>query len=112
MKLSASIEFVWALASQEAAAGGHGVIEPEHFLAAVLKFAELTPDQAQELIPDPAVSPHILGEVDAVRGELAGWALSARDLRRLVRLVVGQGPGFAGGHMHRSGAVEQLAARA
>lgn len=104
MQASAPIEFVWQLAAREAIAADHLRIEPEHFLAAALKFAELPIDRGEP----GAGAPHAL-EVEAVRRRLAERAIESTKVRREVRARLGKGGRpYKGGVLHRSDAARSL----
>ena len=51
MKVSASVEMVMQLAGQEAIAAEFKEIEPEHLLAALLKFSELPTEEMDKIAP-------------------------------------------------------------
>ncbi|NUQ66364.1 MAG: hypothetical protein HUU20_28205 [Pirellulales bacterium] len=103
MKASVSIELLWQMAAQEAIAGESAEIEPEHFFAATLKFAELPVAELGNLAPGAQVPKELAAEVDTVREQLQGRAIDStrarRDLR--ARLRKGGSP-HDGGQKHRS----------
>ena len=95
MKVSASIELVWALAGRESVSAGFEYVEPEHFLAAVLKYSELDDSEVQSLAAADAAAPALLPATstwtsppiwrDAVRALLVASlidALSCSAMRR------------------------------
>lgn len=91
MKLSAALTVIWKLASHEAVTAAFREIEPEHFLAAVLKFSEL-PVMGDAQGPDGAdVARQLAAEVVAVRQELARRSLDSTALRRRLRARLGKG---------------------
>lgn len=103
MKLSATIELVWNLAAQEAIAGQYETIGPEHFLAALLKFAELPVEEVDKAAAGPEVAEQLKREVAAVKEELAGRAIDSEATRHRLRERLGTGSSpYKGGVIHRS----------
>lgn len=113
MKLSAALTVIWKLAMHEAVTAAFREIEPEHFLAAVLKFSELP---AITDIQDPGgaeVARQVAAEIAAVRRELARRNLDGTVLRRRLRARLGKGVHpLMGETPHRSAASRALFAQA
>ncbi|MDG4556811.1 MAG: hypothetical protein P9F19_05390 [Candidatus Contendobacter sp.] len=112
MKLSAAVTVIWKLAMHEAVRAAFREIEPEHFLAAVLKFSELP---ALTDLQDPGgaeVARQLAVEIAAVRGELARRNLDGTTLRRRLRARLGKGVHLSMGEApHRSAASRALFAQ-
>lgn len=109
MNLSPSVELLWQIAGQEAIAAQFGEIEPEHFLAALFKFAELPIRDLDNIAPRADVVRELRAEVDAVRGELETRSIDSTRLRRELRALLGKGDGgFDGEQMHRSPACREF----
>ena len=109
MKVSASIELVWQLAAQEAIASEHKEIEPEHFLAALLKFAELPGDEIEKQAPGSEAVKELVSEVGAVQREFEDRSIDTTLARRELRANLGKGNSpYDGGQKHRSKALRDL----
>lgn len=109
MKVSVSIDVVWQLAQQEAIAARFGEIEPEHFLEALLKFAELSTDEVGRISGNPDVARMLAVEGDAVRRELEKRSIDGALVRRALRAGLGTGKdSYDGGTLHRSPAAREL----
>ena len=103
MKASASIELLWQMAAQEAIAGEFAEIEPEHFFAAMLKFAELPIQELGNLAAGARVPEELATEVEKVRQELQSRAIDSTRVRRELRIRLGKGGSpFDGAQKHRS----------
>ena len=103
MKVSASIELVVQLAGQEAIAGRHKEIEPEHVCLALLKLAELPVEEADKIAPGSSAARELAAEVGAVREELQVRGVDTTEIRRRLRRTLGRGRNaYEGGPMHRS----------
>lgn len=103
MKMSASLEFVWQMAGQEAVASQLDEIAPEHFLASILKFAELDARRLAECVSEPGKAEGLARDVLAVRGALDRRCIDGPAVRSRLQAERrgGQG-GFPGGAIHRS----------
>lgn len=109
MRLSASVELVLQLAGYEAAASQFAEIEPEHLLAALLKFSELSSEDLLKLVSGSAAGRELTSETDAVRRVLAGRSINSTFVRNSVRAGVGTGGvRYQGGRLHRSAATKQV----
>ena len=109
MKTSAAMDLVWQMATQEAIAGEFGEIESEHFLAAILKFAELPVVQMGNLVPVADVAREITADVGKIRDELKRRAIDTTHSRRELRARLGRGGRpYDGGQLHRSQAGREL----
>ena len=109
MKASASIELVWQIATQEAVAAEFAEIEPEHFLAAILKFSELPVDQVGNLAPGADAVREMATAVGKVREELQRRAIDSTRVRRELRVKLGNGGSPPdGGPKHRSQASRDM----
>lgn len=91
MKISVSIEVLWSLAAQEAVSVRFAEIEPEHFLEALLKVADMPADALVGLAPDPAASRCLIMEALEVQREAARLNLNGTTIRRELRLALGAG---------------------
>lgn len=91
MKLSAALTVIWKLAMHEAVTAAFREIEPEHFLAAVLKFSELPAIGNLQDSGGAEVARQLAVEIAAVRGELARRNLDSKALRRRLRARLGKG---------------------
>ena len=91
MKASVSIELLWQLAAQEAIVGEFAEIEPEHFFAAMLKFAELPVEELGHLVRGGRVPRELATEVDSVREELDSREIDSTRVRRELRARLGKG---------------------
>jgi len=108
MKISAAVELVWELACQESVAAQFETIEPEHFFAALLKFAELPIEELAKLDPEGTVQ-GFMDEVKAVRANLAGRSIESTRVRRELRRRAGtRNHVYQGGVHHRSAASRQV----
>lgn len=109
MKTSAAMDLVWQMATQEAIAGEFAEIEPEHFLAAILKFAELPVEQMGNLDAPVDVAKEIAADVGKVRDELKRRAINSTRRRRELRARLGKGGRpHDGGQIHRSQASREM----
>ncbi len=113
MKVSASIELVWQLAAQEAIASEFGEIQPDHFLAGLLKFAELPVEDVNKIAPEAEVAKQLAEEVKTLREDLGTRSIAGTRVRRELRAKLGKGGHpHDGGRMHRSQACRELFAAA
>ena len=110
MKASASIELLWQMAVQEALAGEFGEIQPEHFFAGLMKFAELPEEQTKKLAPGANVAQELATEVGKVRLMLQNHSIDSTRVRRELRARLGKGgrPNAGGTEMHRSQACREM----
>ena len=109
MKVSASIELIMQLAGYEAMAGRFGEIEPEHLLAAILKFSELPVNKMDQLAPGAVSVKQLSAEIDAVKKELTDRSIDSTQVRRKLRTQKGRGTGSPpGGQMHRAQASREI----
>jgi ATP-dependent Clp protease ATP-binding subunit ClpA len=103
MKVSVSIELVWQLAGHEAIAGAFKEIEPEHFLMALLKFADLPVAEIEKLGAGAEAVQALTSDVQAIREVLDGRGIDATAVRRAIRTALGKGDHkYDGGRMHRA----------
>ena len=91
MRVSASVELVWQLAAREAVAGEFGEIEPEHFMMALLKFAELPVEQVENIAAGAEAAKDLALEVGTVRERLESLSVETTKARRKLRGRVGRG---------------------
>ena len=113
MQVSASIELVWQLAAREALVGQFGMIEPEHFCMALLKFAELPIEEGRGVSPESQAAKQLACEVAVIRERLASRALDSMRVRRRLRALLGKrGVPGTGRRMPRSQASRDLFAAA
>lgn len=105
MKLSASVELLWQLAGQESVAAQFKEVEPEHFLAALLKFSELPVEELDKMAPGAEAAKVLATEVRAVRAALEERGVDTTRVRRELRARMGRGQTpYEGGQVHRSDA--------
>ena len=104
MKISSAIELIWNLAAQEAVAGEFREIEPEHLCIAILKFAEISPQE------EKIAQVRQMGEeIRAVRMQIDSQRVDTTIARRRLRTMIGTGgQPYAGGGMHRSQASREI----
>jgi ATP-dependent Clp protease ATP-binding subunit ClpA len=103
MKMSESMELVWNLAGREAIAAEFGSIEPEHFFEALLKFAELAPEDTRKIASNAEMAGELNRHVGSVRQEFERRKIDPRRLRRKLRAKLGNGrTPYNDGPMHRS----------
>lgn len=97
------------LAGREAIGAQFNEIEPEHLLAALLKFSELPVDEAGKLAGGTGAARELAAEVAAVRDELSSRSVDSTRVRRELRAKLGKGnhPQSAG-PMHRSEASKNI----
>jgi hypothetical protein len=91
MDLTHAVETVWAIAQGEAAGAGFEEVEPEHFVCALTKLAELAEAQIQAAAADPARAASILAERERLKGRLVEVGIDGRRLRHAVRRFLGKG---------------------
>lgn len=109
MRPSASIELVLQLAGYEAAASQFAEIVPEHLLAALLKFSELSSEELLKLVPGTAAGRELTSETDAVRKALTERSIDSTFIRNSLRARIGTGGvRYQGGRLHRSAASRQM----
>ena len=103
MKISVSIELVWQLAGHEAIAGAFKEIEPEHFLMALLKFANLPVTEIEKLGAGAEAVQALTSDVQGVGEDLDTRGIDPTAVRRALRSALGKGNHkYEGGQMHRS----------
>jgi len=103
MRVSASIELLWQLATQEATSARFGEIQPEHILAAILKVSELPVEEVERMAPGSDAAKELAGEVHDIRQALAGRSIDSKQARRKLRAELGRGNARnVGGPLHRS----------
>lgn len=104
MKLSAALDLVWQLATQEAANAAFTAIEPEHLLEAVLKFAELSRAQFEKAGIAASLVQPLADEIAQIQAELTQQRIDSRTARRRLRTRMGRGQRPAQGSttIHRS----------
>ncbi|MCZ2075598.1 MAG: hypothetical protein LC130_11445 [Bryobacterales bacterium] len=103
MKTSTSIELLWQMAAQEAIAGEFAEIEPEHFFAAVLKFAEIPVAELGNVASGAHVPEELAADVEKVRQVLQSREIDTTRVRRELRTRLGKGRSpYDGGQKHRS----------
>ena len=103
MKVSVSIELVWQLAGHESIAGAFKDIEPEHFLMALLKFADLPVAEIEKLGAGAEAVQALTCDVQGIREDLEARGIDPTPLRRAIRGALGKGTHkYEGGQMHRS----------
>ncbi|MFQ5473737.1 MAG: hypothetical protein ACE5FA_12760, partial [Dehalococcoidia bacterium] len=113
MKIAASIEFMCSLAAREAIAAEYKEIEPEHLLAAILKFSELPVAELEKMAPGAHVARELAHDVEAARRELSDRAIDSTGVRRELRSAMGSGScKYGGGVIHRSSASREVFDRA
>jgi len=103
MKVSASIEIVWQLAGQETLAAEFKEIQPEHFLAGLLKLSELPVEEVDKIVPSAEAAKELAFEVNTIRTEFSNRSIDTTRTRRKIRSILGKGssPNFRG-TLHRS----------
>lgn len=103
MKISASIEFIWQLAGQEAIVGKFEEIEPTHFYMALLKFSEFSVNDIVRISKGVEVTKLLTSELKEVREELDNHYIDSTKVRRKLRAQLGKGNSrYDGGLIHRS----------
>jgi len=112
MKLAASVEFVWQLAGQEATRTGSARIEPDHFFAAVLKYAELPERELARVVPETHIAEEFTRDIATVRRQLAAEGINSTIVRRALRAHLGKGDVRVAEDMHRSDAAREMFDRA
>ena len=109
MRPSASVELVLQLAAYEAAASQFAEIEPEHLLAALLRFSELSSEDLLKLVPGTAAGRELTSETDAVRKTLTERSINSTFVRNSVRARMGTGGvRYQGGRLQRTTASRQI----
>ena len=109
MDISPGTELVWNLAAQEAMAARMESIEPEHFLCAILKFAELTDEELGSVAARADVVSALSSERSRVQAFLQVGDFPTTRLRRALRRAMGRGQfRHDGGVVHRSEASRSL----
>ncbi|MFC1603662.1 hypothetical protein ACFL5F_01420 [Planctomycetota bacterium] len=109
MKKSASTEFMWQLAAQEAIAGHFQNIEPEHFCMALLKLSELPMEEVNKIVANSAVVRELAADVNTIRDELVARSINTTRTRRRLRKQMGKGNSTNDkGQIHRSKASREL----
>jgi len=109
MRISLSIELIWKIAGEEAIGGDFEKIEPEHFMMALLKFAELTEDATEKYIANQEVTKNLLNEIRSLRELLGKNNIDSTRLRREMRHRMGKGScPYRGEVMHRSDASREM----
>src|SRR6266480_5479672 len=109
MRVSISIEWVMQRAQQEAAAGEFSEITPEHLLAALLKFSEISGTEVQQIASAPLAARQLALEANALRQELEGRSIDSKRVRQELRSHLGHGgQAHDGGYLHRSPASRQV----
>jgi len=109
MKVSPSVELVWELAGREAVAAYFAKIESEHFLMAVLKFAELPVEKIDKMAEGSGAAEALARDVRTVREELEARSVDSTAVRRQLRSRLGKGDHqYTGGSLHRSQASRDL----
>ena len=103
-KVSTSIALVWQLAAREAIAGKFPVIDPEHFLMALLKLAEVPPEQVEKLCPEEiSIGKELARDTLEVRNAVQAMGVDSTVTRRKLRTALGKGDAaYDGGEIHRS----------
>ncbi|GEM_PF-895399 len=103
-KVSTSMALVWQLAAREAIAGKFPVIEPEHFLMALLKLAEVPPEQVEKLCPEEImIGKELARDTLEVRHAVQAMGVDSTVTRRKLRTALGKGDAtYDGGEIHRS----------
>ena len=103
MKVSVSIELIWQLAGYEAIAGAFKEIEPEHFLMALLKFADLPVAEIEKLGAGAEAVQALSCDVLGIGEDLKARGIDPTSLRRAIRTALGKGgQKYDGGKMHRA----------
>lgn len=103
MKVSVSIELIWQLAGHEAIAGAFKEIEPEHFLMALLKFADLPISEIDKLGAGAEAVQALTSDVQGIGGDLEVRGIDPTAARRAIRAALGMGNHkYEGGRIHRS----------
>jgi ATP-dependent Clp protease ATP-binding subunit ClpA len=103
MEVSASISFIWQLASYEAIAGEFKEILPEHFFLAMLKFAEIPREELEKAGAGEQAVQALVADVEAIRNDLRKQQIDPAALRRALRPALGKGrTPFEGGELHRA----------
>jgi ATP-dependent Clp protease ATP-binding subunit ClpA len=104
MNVSPSIELIWQLAAREAVMGSFKEIEPEHLLAAVFKFSEVTDEELRSMAAtQPDVIPHLSAGRGHLRFTLVAHGVPSTTARHRLRERLGDGGApYAGGEIHRS----------
>lgn len=120
MDIGLSIQMIWSLAAQEAAAGGAAELEPGHFLCAALKLAEMPASVFHDVVSD---KDQVAGLEEDQRGLLKileNFGIRVpevstplrRGLRGLLCKKDQGGPEKRGSVIHRSPVTKALFARA
>jgi ATP-dependent Clp protease ATP-binding subunit ClpA len=109
MKVSASIEFVCQLGRQEAIATDFDEITPNHFFAALLKFAELPTEEIEHIVQGQNVARDVTIDINAVRDSLIVHSINSNETHNKILSGIGKGNSkFDGQIMHRSQAAKAL----
>ena len=113
-----SIQFIWALAAQEAIASEFECIEPSHFFLGTLKFAELEERDFRELLRDTKKIEPLLTELQDIRAKLGECSIDvpdkSRPIRYEMRRAIGKGERPYDGQrvIHRSTAAREICRKA
>lgn len=109
MRITASVKLVWQLAARETVSAAFKEICPEHFLEALLRFSEISREQAHELSGSVQIGRELNDEVERVRGELIKRSVETTTARRELRSRLGKGNHPYEGHtVHRASASRDL----
>jgi len=113
-KVSTSIALVWQLAAREAIAGKFPMIDPEHFLMALLKLAEVPPEQVEKLCPEEVmVGKELARDTLEVQNAVRVMGVDSTVTRRKLRTALGNGDAaYEGGEIHRSEKSREMFAEA
>lgn len=95
MEPSKSVQMIWYFAAHEAVSAHYKVIEPFHFVSALLKFAEIDDGEITASIQDKTSIQELLSERDLLRSLLAERGFetpyATTKIRRTLRKKMGDG---------------------
>src|SRR5437588_6549994 len=91
MEVSVIFDLVRQVAQQEAQVARFGEIQPEHFMMARLKLAELPADVVQQICVDTTVVSELALTVQSLRKAFVEQSIQSTLARRQLREVMGYG---------------------
>lgn len=113
MNVSTTIGLIWQLAAREAAAAEFAEIQPEHFVHALLKLAEFSPEEVERMAEATGGGRQLGEEVAVIHAAWEERQVDTTAARRALRGQLGRGGHPPqGGQPHRSPAAREAFDRA
>ncbi|MCE1246387.1 MAG: hypothetical protein LWY06_07075 [Firmicutes bacterium] len=95
MNFNPAIQVIYSIAAHEAISANYEFVEPEHFLNALLKYAELDDESMQVLSKNGIPEKILIGQRDQLVSELLAYGIEAPEktsfCRRSLRNEMGMG---------------------